>query len=86
MLRKINTKILIITNKYNNTDYNKYKAQYQTITLKINDNLHDRFIIIDKKVLYHCGSSLKDLGKKCFAITKIENNEWINELLRRINI
>lgn len=36
------------------------------------NKFHDRFIIIDSKDLYHCGASLKDLGKKCFGINKIE--------------
>ena len=86
ILRKINIKIIIITCKYNNDDYNKYKMQYKNITLKTNNKIHDRFIIIDKKELYHCGASLKDLGKKCFAITRIENNSWINKLLQEIYI
>ena len=84
ILRNVNKKIIIITNKYNNDDYNKYQNQYNNITLKINNKIHDRFIIIDKKDLYHCGASLKDLGKKCFAINKIENSDWINELLNKI--
>lgn len=86
MLRKINKKIIIITNKYDNEDYNKYKMQYKNINLKINNKIHDRFIIIDRLELYHCGASLKDLGKKCFAINKIENNNWLNELLNQIDI
>ena len=49
VLRDINKDILIITNKFNNNDYNKYKLQYNNIKLKINNNIHDRFIIIDKK-------------------------------------
>ena len=81
ILRNINKNILIITNKYNNEDYIKYKSQYNNIKLKINNNIHDRFIIIDNKELYHIGASLKDLGKKCFAINKIENKEWLNNLL-----
>ena len=84
ILRNINKDILIITNKYNNQDYIKYQTQYNNITLKINNNIHDRFIIIDNKELYHVGASLKDLGKKCFAINKIENKEWLNHLLKNI--
>ena len=84
ILRNINKNILIITNKYNNEDYNKYKSQYNNITLKINNKIHDRFIIVDNTYLYHIGASLKDLGKKCFAINKIENNEWLNNLLNYI--
>ena len=84
ILREINKDILIITNKYNNQDYTKYQSQYNNITLKINNNIHDRFIILDNKELYHVGASLKDLGKKCFAINKIENKEWLNHLLKNI--
>lgn len=41
---------------------------------------HYRFIVIDNKELYHCGASLKDLGKKCFAISKIEDIEYIEKI------
>lgn len=84
VLKELELNITIITNKYNNNDYKKYQEQYQNITLKINDQFHDRFIIIDDKVLYHCGASFKDLGKKCFAINKIENEEWLSSLLEKI--
>lgn len=84
ILSKINKEITIITNKYNNVDYIKYKKQYTNINLIINNTFHDRFIIIDNKELYHCGSSFKDLGKKCFAITKVEDNDYLDELLEKI--
>lgn len=45
------------------------------------DKFHDRFIIIDSKGLYHCGASIKDLGKKCFAINKIEDNSLIDKIM-----
>ena len=44
---------------------------------------HDRFIIIDNS-LYHLGTSLKDLGKKCFGINKIEDNEYLNKIIEKI--
>ena len=84
ILRDINKDILIITNKYNNQDYTKYQSQYNNITLKINNNIHDRFIVLDNKEQYHVGTSLKDLGKKCFAINKIENKDWIINILNHI--
>lgn len=86
ILTKINKKILLITNKYNNEDYSKYKKQYSNIQIKINNKIHDRFIIIDNEDLYHCGASFKDLGRKCFAINKIEDKELINILLKYIEI
>ena len=53
-------------------DYKTYQKQYANIELKINKNFHDRFIIIDDKKLYHLGASLKDLGKKVFAFSKLD--------------
>ena len=48
------------------------------------DKFHDRFIILDEKETYHLGASIKDLGKKCFGINKIGNNDIIETLLRTI--
>lgn len=52
-------------------DYTKYQKQYKNIELKIAKNFHDRFLIIDKKEIYHLGASLKDLGNKIFAFSKL---------------
>ena len=84
ILKETKKNITIITNKYNNNDIEKYKEQYNNISIQINNKFHDRFIIIDNQILYHCGASFKDLGKKCFAITKIENKEWLTQLLKLI--
>lgn len=84
VLSKTNRKVLIITNKYNNNDYLKYQQQYKNVEIKINNKIHDRFIIIDNKELYHCGASFKDLGKKCFAINKVDSDLWLESLLNYI--
>lgn len=85
ILRNINHNVKIITNKYNNKDYEKYQKEYSNISLVINNDFHDRFIIIDNKELYHCGASFKDLGKKCFEITKIEESDILILLLKKIS-
>ena len=84
ILSKTNRKVILVTNKYNNIDYEKYKEQYDNVTLVVNNSFHDRFIILDKKILYHFGASFKDLGKKCFAITKIESKEILDSLLDKL--
>lgn len=65
-----------------NIDIEKYKAQYGDIEVKIFKRSHDRFLIIDNKEIYHIGASLKDLGKKWFAFSKlnIEAQLILNEL------
>ena len=70
-----NIKIKIYTKtitKQLQLDFQKYQTQYQNIELFEFKNSHDRFLIIDKKEVYHLGASLKDLGKKWFAFSKFE--------------
>ncbi|MCO5253851.1 MAG: virulence RhuM family protein [Bacteroidetes bacterium] len=54
-------------------DLDKHNSQYPPIALKTFANSHDRFLIIDQKELYHLGASLKDLGKKWFAFSKMDS-------------
>lgn len=53
-------------------DIEKHNAQYTKIELKKFNSSHDRFLIIDAKDVYHIGASLKDLGQKWFAFSKLE--------------
>ena len=65
-------------------DINKFNAQYPKLSLKFTTDFHDRFLIIDKKEVYHIGASIKDAGKKSFGITKIEDNYLIQSLLNKL--
>jgi len=69
-------------NKQLHLDYEKYKKQYNNITLKTFKNAHDRFLIIDEKEIYHIGASLKDLGKKWFAFSKMDSESF--EMMGRL--
>ena len=84
VLSRTNKMITVYTKNIDNTLIKKYQSQYNNLTIKINNSFHDRFIIIDDKVLYHCGASFKDLGKKCFAINKIDNMEMIEDIESRL--
>ena len=57
------------------TDIAKFNAQYPTLTVLYSEKFHDRFLILDDKEIYLIGASLKDLGKKCFAFTKLDAGE-----------
>ena len=89
-LRNINKKIIIITSNINDTLKKKYLKQYNNIKFINNESYHDRFIIIDRKRVFHCGASFKDLGKKCFAINEIENKiereKLINDVVTNCSI
>lgn len=64
-------------------DIQKFNEQYPSVTLRYTENIHDRFLIIDNKILYHIGASLKDLAKKCFGF-EIMDSSWITEILRNL--
>ncbi len=64
-------------------DLKKYNSQYPPITIKEFSKAHDRFLIIDGTTIYHFGASLKDLGKKWFAFSKMDIGAL--EILNRIN-
>ena len=84
IIKNIDVKVKIYTENIDNISKEKYEKQYSNIEI-INTNIfHDRFIIIDNKMLYHSGASFKDLGKKCFAITKIVDNNILKELLNKL--
>lgn len=85
--KKDNVEVVILTsNRSNikNIDIQKFNKQYPTLKVAKTDKFHDRFIILDEKEMYHLGASIKDLGKKCFGINKIENDDIIETLLRTI--
>lgn len=83
--RKANVSATIYTKESNKTfqlDLKKHNAQYSPIEVKQFAYSHDRFLIIDHKELYHIGASLKDLGKKWFAFSRMDS--LANEVLERI--
>ncbi len=70
-------KVLLLTkniSKQLNLDIKKANEQYGNFEAKTLANSHDRFLIIDQKEMYHLGASLKDLGKKWFAFSKMDNS------------
>ena len=86
MLTKKNNgvEVVILTSDNSNIskiDIQKFNKEYPILKVAKTNKFHDRFIIIDNKELYHCGASIKDLGKKCFAINKIEDESIIEKLV-----
>ena len=84
IIKNIKVNIKVYTENIDNTARKKYEKQYSNLEIINTDIFHDRFIIIDNKILYHSGPSFKDLGKKCFAMTKIDDTKIIKDLLERL--
>ena len=69
--------------KLSEQDIQKFNEQYSQLIIEHTSKAHDRFLIIDNKILYHIGASLKDLGKKCFAF-EVMDSAWIKEILKNL--
>ena len=81
----VNVKIYTKSNtKLSSRDVNKFNSQYPKLEIKYTDKFHDRFLIIDKKLIYHIGASIKDAGKKCFEITQIKYYSILKDILSKL--
>ena len=79
--------VLIVTSgngSLTDKDIAKFNSQYPKLTVKISKDFHDRFLIIDRRDVYHIGASIKDAGKKSFGITKLEVEELTKSLLAKV--
>ena len=79
-----NVEVVILTSDKSNIqkiDIQKFNKEYPALKVAKINKFHDRFIVIDNKEMYHLGASIKDLGKKCFGINKIEDLDIINKII-----
>ena len=79
-----NVEVVILTSDKSNIqqiDIQKFNKEYSILKVAKTNKFHDRFIIIDNEEMYHLGASIKDLGKKCFGINKIEDVEIMEKIL-----
>jgi hypothetical protein len=84
--RATNVEAILYTQKITaqlQLDLAKHNEQYPGIQIKTLKTAHDRFLILDRKELYHIGASLKDLGRKWFGFSKL--NEFLPTILEKLN-
>lgn len=87
--KKSSVNIIVYTvrrTRLSNQDIANFNSQYPTLTVNYTGVFHDRFLVIDETIAYHIGASLKDAGKKCFGITKIEDIRIAADILHRLEI
>ena len=84
--KKEGVKIIVYTlpsAKITKKDVETFNAQYSELVVQRTTEFHDRFLILDGNIGYHIGASIKDAGKKCFGINRIEDEVVIKELIKR---
>ena len=88
IIKRLNIDVTIIT-KPNNLltlqDINRYNLQYNNLKVKYDNTFHDRYFILDKSIVYHCGSSINRIGYRTFSITLINDLEVCNLLINKVN-
>ena len=88
IIKRLDVKVTIITKKNNlltSQDIERYNKQYSNLEVKFDNTFHDRYFILDKNIVYHCGASINRIGYKTFSITLINDESIIDVLISRIN-
>ena len=89
IIKRLKVSVIIITKPNNlliRQDIKKYNLQYNNLKVVYDNTFHDRYFIIDKNILYHCGASINIIGQKTFSINLINDIEVCNALLNKVNI
>jgi hypothetical protein len=89
LLAKKQTGVAVIIYTFTKTkltvqDVAAFNAQYPKLEVKHTNVFHDRFLILDGKMVYHIGASLKDAGKKCFAVSLLKDAG--QELMKKLKL
>ena len=88
IIKRLDVKVTIITKKNNlltSQDIERYNKQYRNLEVKYDNTFHDRYFILDKNIVYHCGASINRIGYKTFSITLIRDQEMMDALINRVN-
>ena len=87
IVKRLDINVTIITKKDNlltEQDISKYNKQYNNLKVIYDNSFHDRYFILDKEVVYHCGASINRIGYKTFSITQVSDEEVCKVLIDRV--
>lgn len=83
--KEITTILITRKNKLlNQMDIDQYNRQYYNLKVYYDNTFHDRYIILDREIVYHCGTSLNHIGEKTFSINKLDDKELTYQFIKRI--
>jgi len=89
IIKELKVGVTLIINersKITKLNIEKYNEQYNNLKIIYNNTYHDRYFILDKKEVYHCGTSINNAGSKTFSINKLEDNFVIENLIKNISL
>lgn len=87
MICNIKTKVILITREnklLKDIDIKKYNEQYNNLNIIYSNDFHDRYFIVDRKIIYHSGTSVNHAGSKTFSLNKLEDKEILTLLILKV--
>ncbi len=88
IVKRLNVEVIIITKSNNlltKQDILKYNKQYSNLKVVYDNTFHDRYFILDRNIIYHCGASINRIGYKTFSITLIGDRYVSDSLIDKVN-
>jgi hypothetical protein len=88
IIKRLDVDVTIITKPNNlltKQDISKYNKQYGNLRVVYDNTFHDRYLILDNSIIYHCGSSINRIGYRTFSINLVSDDEICKLLIDRIN-
>ena len=87
IIKSLNVRVILIVKTKSllkQIDIDRYNEQYNNLELIFTDDFHDRYFILDKETVYHCGTSINKIGNRTFSISLLEDKELIYSFIRKI--
>ena len=87
LIKNLNINVILIVKQnglLSKTDIDKYNKQYNNLKIIYDNTFHDRYFIIDRKIIYHSGTSINNAGNKTFSINKLEDEILKKTLLKNV--
>ena len=87
MIRNLKIEVILITKenaKLSKLDISKYNDEYGNLKVIYSDDYHDRYFILDRKIVYHCGTSINNAGSRLFSINMLTDKFVINSLVDKV--
>ena len=88
IIKRLKVNVILITKPNNlltNQDITRYNKQYNNLKVIYDNTFHDRYFIIDDKIVYHCGTSINRIGYKTFSINLVGDQDICNILIKKVN-
>ena len=88
IIKRLNIEVIFITKSNNlltKQDIGRYNKQYHNLKVIYDNTFHDRYFVLDEKLVYHCGTSINRIGYKTFSINLISDEEVCNLLIDKVN-